>query len=53
MGGDRYYIQKAPATWKVQRLATSLASGSSLRDAFTAAGVSQSTGYRMLKRRCR
>ncbi len=52
-GGGRHYIGKAPTLGKTQRLADGLAAGVSLGEAFAAAGVSRSAGYRFLSRRWR
>jgi hypothetical protein len=52
-GGERYYIPKAPAAGKTQRLAADLAAGRPLTEAFAAAGVHSTWGYRLLRRRVR
>ena len=52
-GGERYYIPKAPAEGKTQRLAADLAAGKPLREAFVAAGVSRAWGFRLIARRGR
>jgi hypothetical protein len=49
-GGCRPYIRKDPATQKAQRLAASIAGGSTLPEAFAVAGLSRSAGYRLRKR---
>lgn len=53
LGGTRQYIPKAPAQGKALRLGGELAAGASLIQAFAAAGVSESYGYRLARRRWR
>jgi hypothetical protein len=52
-GGMRVYVRKGAAEGKAWLLAESLAAGAGLAEAFHAAGVSRTTGYRLLARRTR
>ncbi len=53
MGGSHHYIKKALPEKKTRCIGESLAAGVSLGEAFAAAGVSRSAGYRFLSRRWR
>ena len=52
-GGERFYVPKALVKGKVHSLAESLAAGRNLREAFSGAGVSRATGYRLISRKAR
>lgn len=52
-GGARVYVCKEPSAGKALRLATVLAGGGTVREAFRVAGCGSSWGYRLLRRRCR
>ena len=52
-GGERAYVAKDSATLKTRVLASRLAAGTSLREAFDAAHCTRRTGYRLLSRRWR
>jgi len=56
-GGAKVYLPKVPpertAESKARRLGAALAQGLPLADAFAAAGCSQPSGYRLLRRRNR
>lgn len=51
--GNRPYIRGNPPDLGSSRVAASLSTGGTLREAFEYAGVSQATGYRYLSRRWR
>lgn len=53
LGGKRIYFGKAPAQGKALRLGGAIAAGASLEQAFAAAGVSETYGYKLLRRRWR
>lgn len=50
LGGSHHYVTKAPALGKAGRLGEQLAAGVSLVQAFARVGVSESYGYRLLRR---
>lgn len=50
-GGQQLYIGKAPSAGKTFGLGTALAAGEPIARAFAAVGVSESYGYRLLRRR--
>lgn len=50
-GGQQLYIGKAPSEGKTFGLGTALAAGEPIARAFAAVGVSESYGYRLLRRR--
>lgn len=52
-GGSHLYVHKRPALEKASRQAQSLAAGGSVYEAFAAAGVSRSHGFRLFSRRSR
>lgn len=49
-GGSRPYIKKAPSFPTQKQLGEHVASGLSLRDAFSSAGCSPAWGHRLLNR---
>lgn len=53
LGGTRPYIAKASAWGKALRLGDEIAAGVPLVQAFAKIGVSQRTGYRLIRRRVR
>jgi hypothetical protein len=50
LAGDRLYFSKAPAAGKAWRLGEQIAAGVPLAQAFVTVGVSESYGYRLLRR---
>jgi hypothetical protein len=50
LGGERFYIQSRPSLVKAGALADALASGLPLHQAFAAAGVRRSYGFRLIHR---
>jgi DNA invertase Pin-like site-specific DNA recombinase len=50
-GGERHYVDRATAKVKTEKLGEELAKGTPVKQAIKAAGLSRTSGYRVLSRK--